>query len=183
MSEEEGAPAPEIEKTVPLEKFQRVAVAKQGLEQQIADLKAAHAEKLEQLQSQVSDWQSKAEQASGRFDRYQAISEKIGTGNPEAIEAVEWQYGKLEGDDKPDLGAWLDGMREDPEKVPLVLRPIFAPAEPEAPKAPRQRKVDAKPPEAGKVDVNADVARLRRHAEQTGDWSAYREWRKANGIG
>ncbi|MDP6360051.1 MAG: hypothetical protein QF473_33360, partial [Planctomycetota bacterium] len=42
--------------------------------------------------------------------------------DPDAIEAVEWRYGKLPEEGRPELEPWLTDLKANPEEAPAVLR-------------------------------------------------------------
>lgn len=190
-------------KTIEYTTYQRVVSAKQGLETQVGELKdqvASLSEKVatvDNLTGQVTEWQQKAQQAETRFARFKDIAEALGSTDSDAIEAVEWQYGKLSGDDKPEMATWLSGLKEAPDTAPAVLRPFLTPqAAVKAPEAadkatepgkpPGSHKASPRPPAASSQPPGApsqhspeQIRIIRESALRTGDWSKYREIRKA----
>lgn len=123
-------------RTVEYDKFSRVVAAKRGLEQQVAELREANqaleerASVVDALAGQLEQMQSKAAEAEQRFARYQTISSAVGSTDADVVEAFEWQYSRLTGDDKPELSAWVGSLKENPDAAPAVLRPWLKPAEP-----------------------------------------------------
>ena len=172
-------------RTVDYETYMRVVSAKQGLENQVGALKRERDGALEKaatadtLAAQVEEWKAKAADAQGSFQRFRSISTTLGTAEPEAIEAVEWQYNKLQGDDKPELDAWLANIKEKPEEAPLVLRPFLTGAveTPPAKTRARERTPSTNPPNGDDGASQEKLRRMREHAAQTGDWTEYEKYR------
>ena len=184
MGDEQEVEQPQA-KTVDYDKYQRVVSAKQGLERQVEELKteaAALSEKaatVDTLATQVGEWRSKAEEASGKFSRWQDIATRIGTTDADAIEAVEWQYGRIGGDDRPALGDWLDGLKAEPDKAPTILRPLLGSDAAQPKPKPKDKAGSAAPPAAGSQYSAEEIRAIRIEATRTGDWQKYREIRKA----
>ena len=143
MTDDQGTPpaavtAAEV-KTVDYETYQRVVQAKTNLESQVNSLKAERdgaLEKASTVDSVVQDrdsWKAKAEQESTRFGRYQAIAATTGNSDPEAMELVEYAYGRVPEEGRPELADWLTGFKADPSTAPLALRSVFEQATPAAP--------------------------------------------------
>ena len=135
----------ETARTVEYEKFSRVVAAKRGLEQQVAELREANqaleerASVVDALAQQLEQMQKKATDAEQKFTRYQAISSAVGSADADVVEAFEWQYGRLQGEDKPELSAWVASLKEAPDTAPAVLRPWLKPAEPAKPEPTTRR--------------------------------------------
>lgn len=181
------APAP---KMVEQSTFDRVVTAKNNLEAQVAALKAERDGLLEKvsttdtLAGQLEEWKGKATQADQRFSRFQQIAAITGNADPEAVELVEFAYGKQPAEDRPELAAWLAGFKEDPSKAPLALRSVFGQAAPQEPKvpAPRRPPGSTTPPGGAPAVTSEKIAAVRKRAQETGDWSEYQDLRKQMGI-
>jgi hypothetical protein len=180
---------------VPYERFQEVVSAKNTLSTEVTTLKGEvqklteRAATADTLASQMNEWKGKAEQAEGRFSRFKDIASTLGTTDPDAIEAVEWQYGKLPTEGKPALPDWLKSVKEKPDEAPAILRPFLAaPTEtkpegapdtktpPDTRKpAPRANGGGPNPPGAPSAHSAAEIRKLREEAVRTNDWSKYKE--------
>ena len=179
------------EEVVSRDVYRRVVTAKQGLETQVAELQSKVAELSEKtasvdtLMGEVEKYKTEAEQANTRFERFKTISSELGTTDPDAIEAVEWRYGKLEGDERPSIGDWLGQLKQEPDKAPTVLRPFLTQEPPQQPpkQAPKPRGGNGEPAGGGATVTNAQLSAAREKATSTGDWSDYRALRNAMGIG
>ena len=197
MAEHDDTPTPEVtsanptpEKTVPYTRFQQVVSSKNELSSRIQALEAenlALSEKtatVDTLSASVEEWKGKAEAAEGKYTRWQGIASKIGTTDSEAIEAAEWAYSRLPEQDRPDLPAWLDTIKEDPSKAPKVLSPWLSDPEPQPePKVkPTTPRRGAQPPGAPSSVSPEALRAARDHAVRTGDWSRYRELQTARGV-
>ena len=169
-------------KTVDYDKFSRVVEAKRGLERQVEELRAESATLAERaatadtLAQQVESWKAKAQEESTKFGRFQDIATRIGTTDSDAIEAVEWQYGRLGGEDRPALGDWLDAMTEKPDDAPAILRPFLVQRAEKV--APKTKAATAAPPAAGSQYSQDEIKAITAEAVRTGDWSTYRAVRK-----
>jgi hypothetical protein len=176
---------------VPYDRFQQVVASKNDLSGQ---LQAAQ-EQIQALTEKTATTDTvtaalaaangRADAAEGKFDRWRAVSGALGTTDQEAIDAAEFAHSRLPAEDRPELPAWLSGLKEDPANAPKMLQPwIGAPAEPAAPtkSAPRAAKPTAQPPGAPS-SVSADAMRAARIVGvRTGDWSQYKTLAKAAGY-
>jgi hypothetical protein len=192
MTDDQGTPpaavtAAEV-KTVDYETYQRVVQAKTNLESQVNALKAERdgaLEKASTVDSVVQDrdsWKAKAEQESTRFGRYQAIAATTGNSDPEAMELVEYAYGRVPEEGRPELADWLTGFKADPTTAPLALRSVFEQSTPEATPRPKPVPSRANPP-GGSAEVTSEkVLAVRQRAQSTGDWAEYSELRKQMGF-
>lgn len=185
------------EKTIPYERFQSVVGQKNELAAKVTELEgqvqslSEKAATVDTLGQQVREWQGKAETAEARFGTYKTISSTLGTTDQEAIEAAEWAYNKLPTKDRPKLPDWLGSLKEDPSKAPKVLSPWLTqsqsqskPADSQTP-ATQPRGTTNQPQAPGAPStVSADAINAARdHAIKTGDWTRYKELRKAAGFG
>ena len=87
--------------------------------------------KAQELSGIADQWRKQAEQmeqslqkAEQKFNRFQAIASN-GFTDPELVAATEWAYDRaMQGkDQKIPLSDWLSGLKAEPEKAPLILRP------------------------------------------------------------
>lgn len=169
------------------EKFGRTVEAKKNLEAEVAQLKAENQELAEKtsgyntLAQKLQEAEQRAAESNKRFDRFRAIASTVGSTDPEAIEAFEWRYGKINDDNKPDFEAWLEALKKEPETAPAVLRPFLGGAttggESKPETKPKPRTVPGgshqQPPQAPSQHSPEEIARIRQEAVQTGDWSKY----------
>lgn len=192
MTDDKGTPpvavtAAEV-KTVDYETYQRVVQAKTNLESQVNALKAERdgaLEKASTVDSVVQDrdsWKAKAEQESTRFGRYQAIAATTGNSDPEAVELVEYAYGRVPEEGRPELADWLTGFKADPSTAPLALRSVFEQPTPEVTPRPKPVPSRANPPGASPEITSEKVLAVRQRAQSTGDWAEYSELRKQMGF-
>lgn len=186
-------------KTVDYATYQRVVQAKQGLEAQLAEYKGqvdSLTEKgasVDTLAEQLAQAKARADAAETKFARHVKISAKLGTTDPDVIAAVEWQHGRLPADGrKEDVGEWLDELKADPTKASSVLRPFLGGeggggSEGGGGEGGKKKPRDTgggggqggQPP-GGKSQFSKEQIRAaREHAVKTGDWSRYKEMRKA----
>jgi hypothetical protein len=189
-----ATPAPAAN-VVDHDRYARVVAAKQGLEAQVADQRAqidALAEKsatVDTLASQVEEWKGKAAEAATRFDRFKTLSAGLGTTDTEAIEAAEWAHSRLPAEGRPEIGAWVEGIKTDPTKAPKVLAPWLAPAPSTDPAIPAPKTPGPKPPNRGTQQTGAPAAvsaeqfrAAREKGVRSGDWSEFKALKKAGGY-
>jgi len=104
------------------------------------------AQRVQQLEEQLSS-------AEGKYNRHSAISSQ-GFTDPDVRDLIEWAFdraaaGTPEGQDRPELAAWLAQMKENPEEAPAAIRPHLTSRAPaEAPAA------EAKPAPAAPAPKN-----------------------------
>ena len=126
MSEEQKPPS----NAIPYERFQAVNEQRKEAQTEIA-----------QLRQQLQDVQKQAGAADALFTQLEAVNKTLATErqtwdqerslmsagllDKEARDLAVWSYNRIEGDDKPALNEWLDGMKSDPEKVPAYLSPYL----------------------------------------------------------
>lgn len=193
-NEEQGAQqAPEGPAMIERSKFDRVVEAKKGLERQLAEAREAN-QSLEERVSSVDSLAKRleaaeqaAQAAESRFSRYQTISSAVGSTDSDVIDAFEWQYGRLQGDDRPDLGEWIKGLRAQPEAAPAVLRHWLGgqekpTQEPKAAPRPSPSAGHRQPPGGESAYSSAELRGIRQEAMITGDWSKWAQVRKAMGL-
>jgi hypothetical protein len=192
-------------RSVPYDRFQSVVEAKAAA---LEELRAAKAEvqtlsekaaTVDTLADQVATWKTKAEAATAQFGRYQTISGALETTDPDAIEAAEWQYGKLGAENRPELAAWLGEMKADPAKAPAVLRPWLTSSDAGAGDAGAGDAAAAAAAAAARRHgagggagggagagggslTEAKIREVRDRAIRTGDWAEWRELRKTVGT-
>jgi len=134
--------------TVPYKRFQTVVGERNNLREQVATLRAEAQQLTERgatvdtLTAANTALQGKLDAANSRYDRHTLIAQH-GVTDKDAVAAVEWQYGRLPEEGRPELGAWLDSFKEAPESVPTILRPLFAGAPPQGGGAPPYQRPPA----------------------------------------
>lgn len=183
------APAPTTtqaapEATVPYSRFSEVIRERNAYQE-----KAAQAAS---LASALQEAQAKVGAVEASFQTFRTVASTLGQTDPEAVELVQWSYGRLPAENRPALDTWLQGVKADPAAAPLAIRHLLpqaanqAPA-PGAPPAPQPTSPRASPsavagaPASTPPVSDADVARVRAQCQRTGDWTAWKELRKSIG--
>jgi len=184
-----GAGGSDAGKVVPYERFETAVREKQAMAAEVATLKtevqglAERAATAGTLASELETWKTKAAEAEGRFGRYKAIGSALDTSDPDAIEAVEWQYGKLPEEGRPELEPWLTDLKAKPEEAPAVLRPWLQPSDGggKAKPAPRRHDAGGGGPGGGAgngVITDEKVRQVRQRCISTGNWEPWKELKK-----
>jgi len=186
-----GAGGSDAGKVVPYERFQTAVREKQEMAAEVATLKtevqglAERAATAGTLASELEAWKTKAAEAEGRLGRYKAIGSALDTSDPDAIEAVEWQYGKLPEEGRPELEPWLTDLKAKPEEAPAVLRPWLQPSDGggdgKAKPAPRRHDAGGGGPGGGAgngVITDEKVRQVRQRYISTGNWEPWKELKK-----
>ena len=186
-----GAGGGTADATVPYERFETAVREKQAMAAEVATLKtevqglAERAATAGTLASELETWKMKAAEAEGRFGRYKAIGSALDTSDPDAIEAVEWQYGKLPEEGRPELEPWLTDLKAKPEEAPAVLRPWLQPSDGggdgKAKPAPRRHDAGGGGPGGGAgngVITDEKVRQVRQRCISTGNWEPWKELKK-----
>ena len=143
------------------------------------------AQRVQQLEEQLSN-------AEGKYNRHTAISSH-GFTDPDVRDLIEWAFdraasGTPEGQDRPELAAWLAQMKENPDEAPAAIRPHLSSApksappaaEKPAPPAPKNGQpiprstAGLQPAPQGTVTIDQALAMAQR-----GDLSAYSQVREA----
>jgi len=184
-SPEPAAPASPGVEPVPYERFVDLVRVKGELVAERDQLRA-EVQTLTEQAALVPVWQQKHADAEAKFGRFQTIAESLGTTDADAIEATEWQYGRLPNSEeapRPEMAEWLSGIKADPTTAPAVLRPwlITSAATDGSPAPPVRRHPAApKPTDAGGTSNVSDsqIRSVREKAVRTGDWSEWRELSK-----
>ena len=70
--------------------------------------------------------EAKLKEERAKWARERALLER-GVTDEESRLVVETLYSRLPAKDRPEIGAWLDGMKEQPDKAPKVLQPFLGP--------------------------------------------------------
>lgn len=179
----DAAASPEA-KTIPYDRFQQVVAAKNELAGQLEAARAEigtwqeRAANTDTLAGQLRETQGKLQAAEGRFSTFREISSR-GLTDPDVVEAVEWQYGRLPEEGRPDMGSWLDGMKADPDTAPAILRPhLFAPEQPAGKPTPKQPAGRVAPPTSGTKPTAEEIRAVRERAQASGNWEEFKELRK-----
>lgn len=179
-------------KVVPLENFNVVVAAKNGLETQVKTLQVQlqtlteKAATVDILSGQVSEWRGKAEKAEGRFSTFTELSGALGSTNTKVIDQFDSEWSALPEKERPARKAWVDALKAKPEEAPEHLRPWLAQVAADTrTQKPNQPKVPGTPPTPPNApsSVSADeVRRIREEAVKSGDWSKWKDMRKSMGL-
>lgn len=97
--------------------------------QEAMDNQSGELQKIEALNNQLKELGEQLQKSESRYERHTSMAE-FGLVDAEIRELVEWQYDKAMKDskEKVPLTEWLKGMKEDPTKAPLALRPHLKPS-------------------------------------------------------
>lgn len=175
-----AASAPAAEGSVPYARFAEVVQAKNALLE-----KAARADA---LQTALQEAQAKVQAVENQFTTFRTVASTIGHTDPEAVELVQWSYGRLPAEGRPELGTWLGAVKADPAQAPLAIKHLLGqqpgtstqPAPPAPVGAPRPQPAasPAGTPATNPVPSDADIARVREACVRSGDWTAWKEMKK-----
>jgi hypothetical protein len=123
---DEGADAP---KTVPYERFQRVASERRALREQVAGMEA--------LKTQAAEL-PKLHAERARLEAQLGLA-RAGIMDEDGAEVAMLLHSKLPEDKRPPIGDWVKSLRDAPDTIPKplagYLSPPAAPAQPAAPAA------------------------------------------------
>lgn len=179
-------PAPEA--TVPYSRFAEVVQAKNALLERAA--------RADSLASALQEAQAKVGAVEASFQTFRTVASTLGQTDPEAVELVQWSYGRLPQENRPALDTWLQAVKAEPAAAPLAIRHLLPQAANQAPvpgtstpapPAPQHTSPRAAPsavagaPASTPPVSDADVARVRAQCQRTGDWTAWKELRKSIG--
>lgn len=189
---ETGSGQDNAPKTVAHEHFQRVVEAKTGLEAQVKTLQADIAKLTERaalvdtLTQQVNEWKTKAAEAEGSFQTYTEFSGALGSSDKDVIDTFHAKWKALPEAGRPAKADWVKAMKEKPDEAPAVLRPWLSATQQQAETKTPDKKPAPKSPGAGQTPPGApsalsaeQVRAIREEAVRTGDWSKWKEARKA----
>lgn len=194
MTDDSPSPAdaptpPEGDRSIPYARFSQVVTERNSLKSQLADLTrqvgdlTSSGATVEGLTAQLREAQADAATARSRFDTYRTIA-GAGITDPDLVEAVEWQYGRLPTEDRPPLADLLSTWAESPAEAPSILRGLFSPTTPSTPAS----TVAPRPPsspvggaaESGASDVSAEALAA---ARQSGDLARLGDLLRRSGYG
>lgn len=181
---EAQAPAPSVSSQeamppVPYSRFAEVIKERNTLQERAA--------RADTLQTALAEAQAKITQTEAQFTTFRTVASTIGHTDPEAVELVQWSYGRLPQENRPELATWLTGVKADPSAAPLAIKHLLtpvpvsqAPAPVQAPGSPRPQPAasPAGTPQTNPTPSDADIARVREHCLRTGDWTAWKEMKK-----
>lgn len=177
------AAPPTVEATVPYARFAEVVQQKNQL--------LERASRADSLASALQEAQAKVGAVEANFNVFRTVASTLGQTDPEAVELVQWSYGRLPQENRPALGDWLGSVKADPAQAPLAIRHLLPQAANAAP-VPAPAPTQVTSPRAAPSAVAgapastpslspADVARIREQCQRTGDWTAWKEVRKQIG--
>lgn len=181
---ESQAPAPPAasapEQTVPYSRFSEVIKERNAYQE-----KAARADT---LATALQEAQAKIQATEAQFTTFRTVASTIGHTDPEAVELVQWSYGRLPAEGRPELGTWLGAVKADPAQAPLAIKHLLgqqsgtstqpAPSAPVGAPRPQPAASPAGTPATNPVPSDADLARVREQCVRTGDWTPWKEMKK-----
>lgn len=185
------------EKTVPYDRFQKVVTQKNELATQMETLRGEvqslteKAATADTLSAKLREAEAARVTAETRFQSFKDISSALGTTDGDAIEAAEWQWSKLPAKDRPKVGDWLTTLKAEPDKAPAVLRPWLKPeakgqetkgGEAGKPNPPKSTTTTTQAPGAPAQVSAEELRKAREVGVTTGDWTKYKELKKAAGY-
>jgi hypothetical protein len=186
----EGGKAP-----IPYDRFQQVVAEKNALNERVGALEKEartyqeRAATADTLAKQLEEARTKHAADASAWDRQRALM-GAGITDPDDVELADYYYSKAPDKDRPAMGDWIKGFRDDPNKAPKALRPLFATAsdteadEPDAEvealpnretRPPRtQRTADPSGTQGARHTPTAEQVRAAREkAQKTGDWADF----------
>lgn len=183
----EAAPVPVGASTpgpapVPYDRFQSVVAERNALREQLGEITS--------LKTALQEAQAKAASVEASFTTFKTVASTIGATDPEAVDLVQYAYGRLPGEGRPPLGDWLAQVKAAPATAPLALKhlitggftqapppPVAAPPAPVPTTSTPPSATASGTPATSPRLADADVARIRAEAQRTGDWSRWKEVR------
>ncbi len=167
---------------VPYDRFQSVVAERNALREQLTEVVS--------LKQALQEAQAKSSQVEAQFTTFKTVASTIGATDPEAVDLVQYAYGRLPGEGRPPLGDWLSQVKADPTNAPLALKhlitggftqapppPVAAPPAPVTSSSTPPSATASGTPATSPRLADADVARIRAEAQRTGDWSRWKEVR------
>lgn len=139
------------------------------------------------LQTALQEAQAKVQSVENQFTTFRTVASTLGQTDPEAVELVQWSYGRLPAEGRPELGTWLGAVKADPAQAPLAIKHLLTPVQPKQAIAPVQVQGSPRPqpaaspagnPQTNPTPSDADIARVREQCLRTGDWTAWKEMKK-----
>lgn len=181
---EAQAPAPSVSgqeamPPVPYSRFHEVIKERNAYQE-----KAARADT---LATALQEAQAKVQATENQFTVFRTVAGTLGQTDPEAIELVQYAYGRLPQEGRPELATWLGAVKADPAQAPLAIKHLLspvpvsqAPASVQGQGSPRPQPAasPAGNPQTNPTPSDADIARVREQCLRTGDWTAWKEMRK-----
>tara|TARA_R110000737_G_scaffold147071_1_gene176900 strand:- start:825 stop:1460 length:636 start_codon:yes stop_codon:yes gene_type:complete len=83
---------------------------------------------LDSMVEEIADYKKRLSESDSRYQRHASMASQ-GITDPDLIEAVEWSYQKtmmkIEESERVELSDWLNGIKENPDTAPSILRPHF----------------------------------------------------------
>ena len=181
-------------KSIPYDRFQSVVNERNELKTTISDLQTQLQGALEKsatvdtLAATIEEMKTSHAAAAQDWATDEALL-SAGLTDAEGRDIAKYLYGKIPPEGRPDLPAWMAGIKAEPATAPKALAPYLGPtapaiAEPAAPNGstlpPSNRGTNTTAqPVAGEPISAERIRQLRIEAMRTGDWSAYRESRGA----
>lgn len=164
---------------VPYSRFSEIIKERNALQERAA--------RADTLATALQEAQAKITQTEAQFTTFRTVASTLGQTDPEAIELVQYAYGRLPAEGRPELATWLGAVKADPGTAPLAIKHLLsplpasqAPAPVQAPGAPRPQPAasPAGTPATNPTPSDADIARVREACVRSGDWTAWKEMKK-----
>lgn len=86
---------------------------------------------VDQLSKQVETLQGDLVKSQSLYERHSTIS-RYGISDTDSRDAVEWAYERATSTmqkDKPSLSQWLDGIQQNPDSAPSIIKNLFVKSE------------------------------------------------------
>ncbi len=93
---------------------------------------------VEQLSKEVKTLQGDLVKSQSLYERHSTIS-RYGISDTDSRDAVEWAYERATSTmqkDKPSLSQWLDGIQQNPDTAPSIIKNLFVKSETASPQVP-----------------------------------------------
>ena len=93
---------------------------------------------VDQLSKQVETLQGDLVKSQSLYERHSTIS-RYGISDTDSRDAVEWAYERATSTmqkDKPSLSQWLDGIQQNPDSAPSIIKNLFVKSETASPQVP-----------------------------------------------
>jgi len=164
---------------VPYSRFSEVLRERNSLQERAA--------RADTLATALQEAQAKIQATEQQFTTFRTVASTLGQTDPEAVELVQWSYGRLPSENRPALETWLTGVKADPSAAPLAIKHLLgappvsqapAPSPVQGSPRPQPAASPAGTPQTNPAPSDADIARVREQCLRTGDWTAWKELRK-----
>jgi len=121
---------------------------------------------VDQLSKQVETLQGDLVKSQSLYERHSTIS-RYGISDTDSRDAVEWAYERATATmqkDKPSLSQWLDGIQQNPDSAPSIIKNLFVKSETPSPQIPSPQVQNSSPqvqtPQVPSPKTNAGVQQV-----------------------